>query len=107
VLDEVRALRRDVEDLRGLLERRRDPDAAAARFLGALLGALGDLDLPFTADEVLAHGAVDHDLGEALGVLGLTTTAAVGAAFRSWRDRPIDGVVLRREGRNWRLARCT
>ena len=99
LVGEVRGLRRD------LMAGRPAPDERYARLLSALAGAMGDLDLPFDAAEVLDHATVNHALDEALQDAGIRSPAALGAVFRSVRGRDIDGMRLVRDGRSWRLAR--
>lgn len=93
------------------LERQQRPsamdDGRPSRLLAALAEAMHDLDLPFDASEVLDHAALDCGLAEALEACGVQTAPALGALFRSLRDRHIDGLMLVRDGRSWRLARCT
>ena len=58
-------------------------DERHAGFLAALAESMADLDLPFTASEVLWHAAVDHPLGEALrAACEESTTTAIGTLFR-------------------------
>jgi hypothetical protein len=102
LITEVRGLRADL--------RRRDrggpPDDRCARLFAVLGAVVGDA-LAFDAQEVQDHAAVDEPLASALADCGLRTPEAIGWAFRSWRDRPTGGYVLRRDGRAWRLDRCT
>jgi hypothetical protein len=73
----------------------------------SVLGAIVGTELAFDAMEVLEHAAVDEPLAAALADCGLHSAEAVGLMFRTWRDRPAAGYVLRRDGRAWRLDRCT
>jgi hypothetical protein len=102
LIAEVRGLRADL--------RRRDrgqPDERYARLFSVLGGIVGT-ELAFDAVEVLDHAAVDEALAAALADCGLHTADAIGGvAFRAWRDRPAGGYVLRRDGRSWRLDKCT
>jgi len=95
--------------LEALLKRRESgpPDARHARLLAALAEAMEDLDLSFDAGEVLAYARVDHALAEALKGCNVNTTADVGALFRSLRDQHLAGLRILRDGRTWRLERCT
>jgi len=80
-------------------------DARHARLLVALAESMADLDLPFDAAEVLAHRRTSADLDDALTALGIDDTAALGALFRSLRDRDLDSLMLVRDARVWRLRR--
>lgn len=84
-------------------------DERHAGLLAALAESMADLDLPFTASEVLRHAAVDHPLGEALRAACEETTTALGTLFREIRGRDVGGLRLVRDGRLWRLERtsCT
>jgi hypothetical protein len=99
----------ELRRIRQLLEQQQRPsamaDAGPARLLSALAASMGDLDLPFDAAEVINHAAVDDGLADSLQACSVRTVAALGAVLRSWRDRPVDGLVLRRDGRSWRLER--
>jgi hypothetical protein len=51
--------------------------------------------------------ASDCDLVKTLAALDVSTPVALGACFRSLRDRGIRGFILLRDGkRAWRLRRC-
>ena len=69
------------------------------------LDALADGELDFTVQEVFEAAAVDHRLTEALRGAATETPAALGALFRSLRNRDVAGLRLTRAGRAWRLAR--
>jgi len=86
---------------------RLDP-TKAAQLLRAIAGAIGNLDLSFTAREIVAHATVDHRLALALEAVGATDCERVGWLFRSLRGRQVGGWELRRDGRLWVLVRrCT
>jgi hypothetical protein len=84
---------------------RRDDDVRYVELLRALGDGMGDLDLAFSAGEVIHHSRVDHQLDVALGACGLRTAAQVGAAFRGLRNRDLNGLRLVRDHRVWRLVR--
>jgi hypothetical protein len=105
----VRELVHEVRGLRADLRRHHGsalPDDRYARLFAVLGAVVGD-QLAFDAGEVLDHAGLDARLAEALVECGLHSVDAIGLAFRSWRDRPAGGFVLRRDGRAWRLDRCT
>jgi hypothetical protein len=88
----------------------RPADPRHERLVAALadsLDAFDEFHVPFFADEVMQDREQHHELDEALRVNGITTVAALGLLFRELRDRPIAGFRLLRDGRGWRLERCT
>ena len=80
-------------------------DDRRARLLRALAGTMGDLDLPFDVSEVMQAARSDARLNDALEALAIHRTSELGALFRSLRDRDVDGLRLRRDGREWRIER--
>jgi hypothetical protein len=102
-----------LEQVRDLLllqaERAHVPPATLAdqrheRVLVAL-AAWNTMDLPFAATDVLDAATGSHELDEALREADLTTTARLGVAFRSMRDRDFGGLRLQRDGEQWRVTR--
>ncbi len=111
LLDRIAALDAKVDRLLVAIEDLDLPAAAAApaderhaELIAALFGVCRE-DLAFDCGEVLDHAASDHRLRTALDALGIVDTRALGTLFRSLRDRPIGGIVLCRDGRDWRMSR--
>jgi hypothetical protein len=105
LVDQVRGLRQDLRDRdrRPLplsrQDRARDRDLPchpnAARFLAAVAAsARGHV---FSAAELVAHGQTDADLCEALNG---RTSRQVGKQLRALADHPVEGLVVRRIGRD-------
>ena len=94
----VVALEAAVVDLRRQLDERTGDDA---RLLHAIARVFGSR--VFSARTVRIHARIDREsaAGRDLGaVVRWLTTAALGRRFRSLRDRPCHGYVLRRDTRD-------
>ena len=96
------------------LLRRQQPSAEAderlARLLAALAASMGEFDdLPFSTTEVLNHRRQHHELDTALEAIGIRTTQALGNLFRELKGKDLNGLLVIRDGRLWRLVRtsCT
>jgi len=80
--------------------------------LGSLLEILSTIypqGLPFTTAQVISDARENQELSGLLDTAagpkrgGHATTGSVGATFREYKDRPFQGLVLRRQGRTWKL----
>jgi len=111
ILDVLADIRDDQRRVIVLLEERQEHARPIAdpRHVALLVGISRTLDdhadLGFTCDEVLGARQWNAELDQALAALGLETTAAVGALFRSLKDRDVGTFTLRRSGKGWTLLR--
>jgi|SRR5690606_17325526 len=104
ILAELRAIRAAIAAER---TPGREPDPRHVALIEALADAIGPYDLDFSASEVLDAARSDYALDTALAACGATDAGALGVLFRSLRGRDIGGYRLVRDGRAWRLERCT
>jgi hypothetical protein len=98
VHDLLRAIRDELQLIRGVLERqpRRRPSRAA--LLPILAATVRDR--AFNAVEVINHAEVDPVLRAALDRAGLETPQQLGKVLRAWEARPVRGHRLERLGRD-------
>ena len=89
-------------------------DPRHVRLLACIADALGDLDLGFDAGEIMSLAASNHALADVLDALDIEDADGLVTAFRSMKDRDLDGLRLFKVGRTrvgttWglRRTRCT
>lgn len=106
IVQELRAIRQAVE--RQAPQSGQNVPSAACRYADLLLAiaeACGAEGLPFEVCEVLRDADSNDDLAEALRESRIADTSELGAALRSLRNKRVEGFVLRRDGRQWRIDR--
>ena len=82
--------------------------------LSALLEALSHLypnEVPFSTADVILKAKDDDELGGLLDTAagpkrgGHATTGSLGATFRGYKNRPLEGLVLRHHRRTWSVQK--